>query len=267
MIRPVFLPIVTAPSLAIKLLQWCPGKINGFIVETSTAGGHNAPPRGQLILNERGEPVYGERDKIKTEEFAKLGVPFWIAGSFASPSGLAYALQVGAFGIQVGTAFAFCDESGIIRSIKNKVQLLVYRRGMKVFTDPNASPTGFPIKILNLEGTLSEEELYNSRIRNCSLGYLREPVWDGEKIIFRCAAEPIEAFVQKGGDKSATVGCKCICAGLCATVGARDGELPIITAGDDLNCIFHCMQKGRAGWHEDSTYSAKDVISFINNSW
>ena len=40
----------------------------------------------------------------------------------------------------------------------------------RVFTDPLASPTGFPFKVLGLEGTLSEPAVYARRERLCDLG-------------------------------------------------------------------------------------------------
>ena len=66
--RPKFFPIVSAATLAKALLRKSPGGIDGFVVEGPTAGGHNAPPRGQLHLSERGEPVYGERDVVDLEQ-------------------------------------------------------------------------------------------------------------------------------------------------------------------------------------------------------
>jgi NAD(P)H-dependent flavin oxidoreductase YrpB (nitropropane dioxygenase family) len=39
------------------------GRVNGFVVEGPTAGGHNAPPRGRLQLSVEGEPIYRERDE------------------------------------------------------------------------------------------------------------------------------------------------------------------------------------------------------------
>src|SRR5690606_25316661 len=60
--RPRFLAIVASNSLATMLVRKSTGRVDGFVVEGPTAGGHNAPPRGKAPLNERGEPVYGERD-------------------------------------------------------------------------------------------------------------------------------------------------------------------------------------------------------------
>ena len=38
-----------------------------------------------------------------------------------------------------------------------------------------ASPTGFPFKVAQLEGTSSAFNIYQERKRVCDLGYLREP--------------------------------------------------------------------------------------------
>ena len=82
--RPAFLPIVSAATLAKALLRKSPGGIQGFVVEGPIAGGHNAPPRGQLQLNDRGEPVYGERDVVDLAQMRAFGVPFWLAGAYGS---------------------------------------------------------------------------------------------------------------------------------------------------------------------------------------
>jgi NAD(P)H-dependent flavin oxidoreductase YrpB (nitropropane dioxygenase family) len=55
------------------------------VVEYPIAGGHNAPPRGGGSLDERGQPVYGERDEVDLEAMRALGVPFWLAGGSGSP--------------------------------------------------------------------------------------------------------------------------------------------------------------------------------------
>ncbi|HEX9045707.1 MAG TPA: nitronate monooxygenase, partial [Verrucomicrobiae bacterium] len=60
--RPAFIGIVASATLALTLARKSNGAVNGFVVEGETAGGHNAPPRGALQLNEQGEPIYGPRD-------------------------------------------------------------------------------------------------------------------------------------------------------------------------------------------------------------
>jgi len=56
--RPLFLPIVSASSLATSLARKASGRVDGFIVEGPTAGGHNAPPRGEPRFSSEGEPLY-----------------------------------------------------------------------------------------------------------------------------------------------------------------------------------------------------------------
>jgi nitronate monooxygenase len=119
--RPRFLAIVSAHSLATTLARKANGRVDGFVIEGPTAGGHNAPPRGELSLNELGEPIYGERDLVDLEKVRELGLPFWLAGGVGSPDGLQTARDAGAAGIQVGTLFAYSDESGFASDIKARV--------------------------------------------------------------------------------------------------------------------------------------------------
>ncbi|HEY5040009.1 MAG TPA: nitronate monooxygenase, partial [bacterium] len=158
--RPKFIAIVASAVLAITLAKKSSGHVDGFVIEGPTAGGHNAPPRGPLQLDEKGEPIYGPKDEVDLVAFRKLGLPFWLAGSFADPTKLKDALAQGAAGIQVGTVFAYCEESGLEESIKRKTFEKVLRGRVEVFTDPVASPTGFPFKVVRLEGTLSEAKEY-----------------------------------------------------------------------------------------------------------
>ena len=48
LLRPEFLAIISAHSLAATLARKANGRVDGFIVEGPNAGGHNAPPRGEL---------------------------------------------------------------------------------------------------------------------------------------------------------------------------------------------------------------------------
>src|ERR1035437_10277583 len=111
--RPRFLAIVSSTTLATTMLRRANGRVDGFVIEGPTAGGHNAPPRGKLQLDGGGEPVYGERDAVDLEKIRDLGVPFWLAGGYGSPEKVVAALNAGAAGVQVGTAFAFCEESNL----------------------------------------------------------------------------------------------------------------------------------------------------------
>src|SRR5215472_14005219 len=164
--RPMFLAIIASNTLATTMLKKADGKVDGFVIEGYTAGGHNAPPRGKLQLDGSGEAIYGERDVVDLEKIRALGLPFWLAGGYGSSDKLAEALIGGATGVQVGTAFAFCEESGLENSYKRLLIEKVRSGTARVFSDPVASPTGFPFKIANLAGSLSENEIYASRPRD-----------------------------------------------------------------------------------------------------
>jgi nitronate monooxygenase len=96
--RPKFLAIIASNTLATMLARKATGYVDGFVVEGPTAGGHNAPPRGNLQLNARGEPIYGLRDSPDLRVIADLGRPFWLAGSYGDPQRVVEALEAGAAG-------------------------------------------------------------------------------------------------------------------------------------------------------------------------
>ncbi len=259
--RPKFLAIVSSNTLAATMLRRASGRVDGLVIESPTAGGHNAPPRGKLQLNAGGEPIYGERDQVNIAELRTLGVPFWLAGGYGSPAKLREALDQGATGVQVGTAFAFSRESGMRADLKNELLAQAAAGAGQVFTDPLASPTGFPFKVAQLESTSSNTNVYQQRKRVCDLGYLREPyVADQGRIAYRCAAEPVTTYVAKGGKVEDTVGRKCLCNALLSNIGlaqVRDNgvlEPALITVGDDLNTIAQFMTPGRR------SYGAADVV-------
>ena len=259
--RPKFLAIVSSNTLAATMLRRANGRVDGFVNESPTAGGHNAPPRGKLQLNAAGEPVYGERDRVSIEDLRSLGVPFWLAGGYGNAEKLREALNQGAAGIQVGTAFAFSRESGMRADLKNRLLQQALAGAGQVYTDPLASPTGFPFKVAQLEGTSSAFQIYQERKRVCDLGYLREPYAVGDdKIGYRCSAEPVENYVAKGGKIEDTVGRKCLCNALLANVGHAQArkddtvEPALVTVGDDLNSIADFIKPGR------DSYSAADVV-------
>jgi len=262
--RPFFLPIIASNSLATMLARKASGRVDGFVIEAPTAGGHNAPPRGELVLNERGEPQYGERDEVDLEKMKEHGLPFWLAGSAGSPEKLQAALDAGAAGIQVGTLFAYSDESGITAELKREVIRQAQDDAIDVLTDGRASPTGFPFKVVQLGGTVSSLPVYEKRERVCDLGYLRSAFKDEKgRVNYRCAAEPVDTYVKKGGLAEDTVGRKCLCNALFATIGHAqrrdDGavEPPLITSGDELKNIRRFIGSDRTG------YTASEVIDYL----
>jgi nitronate monooxygenase len=262
--RPKFLAIVSSNTLATTMLRRASGRVDGLIIEGPTAGGHNAPPRGKMQLNEKGEPIYGDRDRVDIAGLRTLGVPFWLAGSYGMPEKVREALEQGAAGVQVGTVFAFSRESGLREDLKEQ-GLQKARAGTgEVLTDPLASPTGFPFKVAQLEGTSSELRIYEERTRICDLGYLREPYATSEgRIGYRCAAEPVANFIAKGGKVEETVGRKCLCNALMANIGysqiRRDGSIEpaLVTVGDELNSVARFLAPGQ------TSYSAAEVVDAL----
>jgi len=261
--RPKFLAIIASNSLATMLARKSTGKVDGFIIEAPTAGGHNAPPRGERRLNEEGEPLYGERDEVDLDKIARLGLPFWLAGGAGRKGRLQMALDAGATGIQVGTLFAYCDEAGTSESLKRRVIRQSLLGQVKIKTDGRASPTGFPFKVVELPQSISEPETYEQRTRVCDLGYLRTAYrTDKGGINYRCPAEPVETYVKKGGLEEDTVGRKCLCNALMSNLDrgqVRNGgasEKPLLTSGDDLEILGQFLN-GR------TSYTAADVLDYL----
>ena len=172
------------------------------------------------------------------------------------------ALAAGASGVQVGTAFAFCAESDLHDDYKQALLKKALSREAKVFTDPSASPTGYPFKVAQLEGTISEPEIYLARPRICDLGYLREAFRTATGTIdYRCAAQPVSIYVSKGGKIEDTVGRICLCNALVANVGhpqvhaGKYVETGLVTSGDDLGEIPSFLPP------DNPQYNAADVIA------
>jgi len=264
LVRPMFIAIISSATLGTMLVRRSTGQVDGFVVEGSTAGGHNAPPRGPMQLSHDGEPIYGVRDVPDLEAIRALGLPFWLAGSCAEPDRLREAIGIGAAGVQVGTAFAYCVESDLDPDIKDQVLAASREGAAKVFTDPLASPAGFPFKVVQLEGTFSDDALCEQRTRICDLGYLRHPCKKEDGLLaWLCPAEPVADYVRKGGDEEETRGRKCICNALLANIGLSQlhhngqREKPLITSGNDVENVARFAKEGAL------CYSASDVIDYL----
>ncbi len=206
------------------------------------AGGHNAPPRGQLVLDDDGQPVYGPRDEADLTKMVALGLPFWLAGGYGETGtgpGGPRRRRGGSAGRYPFRALAGLRAAPALRETTDRPH--ARSESLVVRTDALASPTGFPFKVAQLPETLTEAALYDERPRLCDLGYLRLPyVRDGGAIGYRCPAEPIDIYVRKGGTAEEAEGSKCLCNALMANVGLgqerKDGyaEEPLLTLGSDL---------------------------------
>ncbi|MBT8036436.1 MAG: nitronate monooxygenase [Verrucomicrobiae bacterium] len=267
--RPLFFPIVSSVTLATVMVKKSGGIVDGLIIEEPSAGGHNAPPRGKTQYNEIGEPQYGPRDQVNLEAIKALGIPFYLAGSYATPQKLAAALAAGAAGVQLGTVFAFTDESGLRDDLKRDTIQECLHGKPNIYKDPVASPTGFPFQVLTVPDSLSEKEVYEDRCRVCDLGYLREAYEkENGSLGWRCRSEPIDIFVKKGGNIEETEGRKCLCNSLMANIGMgqlrkqkdEDGmieELPLVTCGDDISTVSILATV------EKPHYTATEVLDYM----
>jgi NAD(P)H-dependent flavin oxidoreductase YrpB (nitropropane dioxygenase family) len=261
--RPKFLPIVSTDVLATLMTKRLPANsIRGFVVEKPTAGGHNAPPRAKGVFDETGQPVYGSKDEVCFKNLESLNIPFWIAGSLASPEGLAEAHALGAVGIQAGSIFALSENSGMKSAYRLEMRRLGYEGKLVIRTDPKASPTGFPFKVAQLNGTQSDSVVYDKRKRICDLSALLVPYKLSEtKIGFRCSSEPILDYLRKGGKLEDAVGARCLCNGLFSAAGfGNPDELPIFTMGDDVSFLTHLMKD------ENDSYGAVEAIKYLSSA-
>jgi NAD(P)H-dependent flavin oxidoreductase YrpB (nitropropane dioxygenase family) len=256
--RPAFLAIVTAEVLASYLARSEVTRPDGFIVEHYLAGGHSAPPR-RLQDTEHG---YGPLDEANFGKIRDIGLPFWLAGGRATPDAVREAVEMGAEGVQVGSLFALSNESGMLPKYREQMLDAARAGTLRVRTDHRASPTGFPFKVVELPGTVGEQSTYEERPRLCDLGYLRSShISDDAKVSYRCAAEPRDPFLKKGGETPELEGRICLCNGLMAAIGLGqqrpDGyeEAPLLTLGASLGDIDAMLEVFPKGW------SARDVVA------
>ena len=269
--RPAFLAIVSLEMLVEALAQSQSEAPDGFIIEHHTAGGHNAGPQGSLKKDDKGQPIYGEKDEPDLQAIRQVGLPFWLGGGYGSREKLQQALAAGAVGVQVGSNFALAEESGMKPANRSAIfnELKKGTDDTTLVHTTMVSPTGFPFKVVQLKGTLADEAVYAARRRVCEIGGLLQrglskPEVDGTRRLFdRCSAAPVEGFVSKRGFQLNTVGKSCLCVGLLACVGLgqiirQDGELveepAIVTLGNHLDGVRRLSRSGQY------PYWVRDVV-------
>ena len=256
--RPCFFPVVSSETLAKTLVRKASGHIDGFIVEHYSAGGHNAPPRR--------DGAYSDRDLCSVEKIAALSLPFWLAGSYASPERLAEAKATGAQGVQVGSAFACSQESGITTEIKEEIIVQYRDQTLEVITDFRASPTSYPFKRVDVKANACADAC-----RACDLGYLRHFYEKKDGTLgHRCPSSPRKVYLSKGGKAEDCEGRRCLCNELMATIGMgqiRRGRhvQPLLTMGEDLSFLdkidFEDAGLPTAGQIIDYILSAQESVS------
>jgi len=261
--KPDFFPIISSTVLAKTLAKKLLGKIKGFVIEKSLAGGHNAPPRDKKSFNERGEPIYGPKDEVDLSVIKTLGIPYILAGGYSNPEKANQAFRDGAVAIQAGTIFQYSEDSGLDPRLRSIAKSMAFQGKLDVLTS-GVSPTGYPFKIALIPGTLSDPAVYVNRPRICDLGFLREPYKKEDGSVgYRCSAEPINAYVKKGGKEEDCQDKVCLCTCLMANASLSQRraegyiEPPLVTSGDDTSFI-HSLMSG-----PDDSYNVGDAIVFI----
>ena len=258
--RPAFLAIVTGEVLASYLAKKDETRPDGFVVEHWKAGGHNAPPRRMQDT----ESGFGPLDEANFDKMVAVGLPFWLAGGRATRGTFNDALARGAQGVQIGSLFAMCNDSGLRPDLRTQMLERARRNELHVRTDHRASPTGFPFKVVEIEGTIGSRDTYHARPRLCDLSYLRTPKIDADgNIRYVCASEPDHKWLDKGGAPEELVDRLCLCNGLMASIGLgqerADGyhEAPLLTLGSSTNEVAEMLALFPDGW------SAADLVQTL----
>ena len=201
------------------------------------------------------------------EKVKAVGLPFWLAGGFGTPEKVKEAIELGAVGVQVGSLFALAKESGITDDLREAVLAEITQGTLEVRTEPKTSATGFPFKVVEINGTATDPDVYNARDRKCDLGYLRSPFLrpDGG-IGYRCSGEPIKTFEFKGGGVGEAENVKCLCNALMANIGlgqVRWGtyhEPALLTLGSDLSGAAKLSELHSGCW------SSANVIEYLTSA-
>jgi NAD(P)H-dependent flavin oxidoreductase YrpB (nitropropane dioxygenase family) len=261
---PKFLAIISSHALAAYLNRNDEVRPDGFVIEGTSAGGHNAPPRGNTPIGTDGQSQFSAKDDADIAKVKATGLPFWLAGGYSTPAKLKEAISVGAVGVQVGSIFALCLESGITDALRTQILEKIATKSLHVVTDPHGSPTSFPFKYAELENTISDGDEFAGRVKLCDLGYLRTVVErPGQRIAYRCSGEPDKTFHFKGGEAGATAEKKCLCNALMANIGMPQVrasgyvEHALVTLGSDLSGEEALLEAYPNGW------SADDAVRFL----
>ncbi len=235
--EPHLLPILSNFAFAKRMLDsWMTKYGHGpsaFVLENHEAGGHNAPPRDKV--------EFGASDDIDSyfDKVRKLGVPIFVAGAFRNGGTREDLLEWqsrGAYGIQVGSRFALCTDSGMRDDLRSNIVAGNQRGETQVKTSNRLSPTGYPLKFVEMPGTLSDPKIYEARPRLCNRGYLlqshfEETAEGATKETYICPAMPAAQYLRLGGSPEEVENRICLCNALIGTAGLDDRELALITLG------------------------------------
>ena len=78
--------------------------------------GKTRPDTGTVYFD--GQVDLTKKDEADIAKMVTLGLPFWLAGAWATPERVAAARAAGAEGVQCGTVFALAEESGLAPQLR-----------------------------------------------------------------------------------------------------------------------------------------------------
>lgn len=240
--HPALLAYVPDATTAAALARQTLGRVRGFLWEASA-------------INQ----------EVEAARFMTLDQPFWVAGTAATKERLAEVRALGAAGLVVGSAFTFCEESGLEDSLKSRVCVLARVGGLRPRPFAStASPWSQPSLTVDLKGSLSRPEVFAQRTRVCDVGHFRESYRrDDGSTGYRCPGEPVHDHVRKGGSLAATEGRVCLCNATLSAAGlaqCREGgasEPALVTVGGDAAGVSRFLLPG------EKSYSAARVIEVL----
>jgi NAD(P)H-dependent flavin oxidoreductase YrpB (nitropropane dioxygenase family) len=255
--RPPFFAIISSHLQAAALHSDPKTRPDGFVVEGSDAGGHNAPPR-EKRRDERGYYVYGPEDVADLDAVAAIGLPFWVAGGWGYPERLKSAQGSWRPHLQVGTLFALAAESAMEPTVRRRVLDLIWHRDLEVVSHATASPSTYPFKVALVPGTLGDPAVYDARERVCNIGHLRGWRPNGNNPVGLCPADAEDCFIRAGGAPWRTRGSMCLCNSLLATRGlGQPGEPAVVTLGD-ITSVRRLQSKLKR-----MDYSAREAVDYL----
>ncbi|HXZ82873.1 MAG TPA: hypothetical protein VED84_03875 [Acidimicrobiales bacterium] len=128
-------------------------------------------------------------------------MPFRLAGGSSRPERASAACAAGTDGVQVRSLFAWRRDSNPAEPRRSQ---LLATLGAERPGAPRAatSPTGFPCKVAQLAGTLSDEDVCSRRARICDLSHWHVPDLEpGGAICYRSSAETVDAHLRQGSER------------------------------------------------------------------
>lgn len=209
------------------------------------------------------EPGTAPPSPAEIQRLGRLGCPLWVGGLPPTPDSLSLALSLGAAGLVVSTPFYYCAESELDAATKRRV-LGGGQAPSRLDVKFLASPTGFSVPVVQLDGTAADPAVFAARRRFCDVGFLRQVYrTGGGGLGYRCPGETISAHIAKDGARERAMHQRCLCNGMLAALGMgqvrlpHSTETPLVPAGEELGALTAFA--GRAS----RQYAAADVVATL----